>query len=81
MVDVSRERQFLCEVQECIPPGSTRPVFRVRSADDGDGVQVIAANREVALSAHMPRSATIELVQMLCEYAGLPEPWSGRNPR
>lgn len=87
MVDMSRERRYLREAVENLPPGSTALSFRVSEADRRDGVQFAFASRDVetadviALSGHIPRATTIELIRALCKHAGLPVPWDGRKIR
>jgi hypothetical protein len=78
--DSNRERERLRDAIRELPPGDTS-LIKIRAADDGNGVQLIAVNRDrqtrlvSAMSTHLTQDTTAQVIRDLANHAGLPAPW------
>lgn len=85
MIDEAAEHERIREVESQLDDSDA--AWRVRPADDGDGVQIILAIRETktrrvaSLSSCQGKTETADLIRGLAQCAGLPEPWAGQPVR
>ena len=83
-MDTAAEHERIYQAQRDLPPGVSSDVIVTHETG---GVRLLTVNRDcdtgrtAALSFHLPRAETIELIQALAENAGLPDPWNGRTIR
>ena len=87
LTNPDREHETLQRFADDLSADGPTSKWHARTADDGDGLQVMIAGRNFrtgevsAISTQVDRTLLIQLIPYLAREAGLPDPWDGRTIR